>query len=238
MIRFPPKRILVPFDFTDVSQAAWEQAVWLAERFTAGIEAVYTEDLLPAGVLGFGANRLTPALCREIRAHLRSRIGGRAKIHVTQGDPAVVILRLARTLRPDLIVMGTHGRKGWDRLRMGSVAETVVRVSPVPVLTVRSRGGPIRSILFHDPGGDGARRGLRFAEAAAAACAAKLTVSAALEKAPLLKAASHHDLLVVAARRRSLKTLLTASAAERAVRESPTPVLCLPAEPQAKTPAG
>jgi nucleotide-binding universal stress UspA family protein len=54
-----------------------------------------------------------------------------------EGDPADEILRLAREIKPELIVMGTHGRTGLARLLMGSVAEEVVRKSPYPVLTVK-----------------------------------------------------------------------------------------------------
>jgi nucleotide-binding universal stress UspA family protein len=53
------------------------------------------------------------------------------------GDPAEAIIRLAQTEDVDMIVMGTHGRRGLTRLLMGSVAEAVVRAAPCPVLTVK-----------------------------------------------------------------------------------------------------
>ena len=53
------------------------------------------------------------------------------------GEPDAVILRVAEQLRCDLIVIGTHGRKGFERLMIGSVAERVVRQSSCPVLTVQ-----------------------------------------------------------------------------------------------------
>jgi len=55
------------------------------------------------------------------------------------GDARDVILATAEEVKADLIVMGTHGRRGISRALLGSVAETVVRTSPVPVLTVRGR---------------------------------------------------------------------------------------------------
>lgn len=229
MIRFPPRRILVPFDFTEVSQAAWRQAVWLAGRCGASLDAVYTEDLLPSGVLGFGSSRLTPGLRREIRSHLRGRVGDGARLHVSQGDPAVVILRLARTLHPDLIVMGTHGRQGFERLRLGSVAEAVARVSPVPVLTLREFSGPIRSILALDAGG-----GLSFAEDVAAALQARLKVLPLDARRPpeaVLRAAKDHELLIVGSGRSSIRELLTGTAAERLLRASTIPVLTVPSGP-------
>jgi len=53
------------------------------------------------------------------------------------GDPADAIIHLAQTEDVDLIVMGSHGRRGLTRLLMGSVAEAVVRAAPCPVLTVK-----------------------------------------------------------------------------------------------------
>lgn len=56
-----------------------------------------------------------------------------------EGTPAHQILEAARDTLPDLIVMGSHGRKGFDRLMLGSVSESVVRESPVTVLVVKQR---------------------------------------------------------------------------------------------------
>ena len=63
------------------------------------------------------------------------------RIEVAIGKPAVEILRVAERDSADLIVMATHGRTGVDHLILGSVAERVVRESPVPVLTVRGARG-------------------------------------------------------------------------------------------------
>lgn len=56
---------------------------------------------------------------------------------VEKGYAAEVILSVANSLPADLIIMGTHGRTGFNRLMFGSVAEKVIKASPVPVLTVR-----------------------------------------------------------------------------------------------------
>jgi nucleotide-binding universal stress UspA family protein len=64
------------------------------------------------------------------------------------GEPAEAILRVASACRADLIVMETHGRRGLARALMGSVAETVLRLSPTPVLTVSAaarHGAPVSS---------------------------------------------------------------------------------------------
>ena len=81
------------------------------------------------------------AALKGTRASVVSRAAG---IDVTaqalMGAPADEIVRLAESGRYDVIVMGTHGRTGLRRLLMGSIAEAVVRRSPIPVLTVRGAG--------------------------------------------------------------------------------------------------
>jgi len=60
------------------------------------------------------------------------------KRYLKEGDPATEIVRLAKETKSDLIVMGTHGRTGFGRILMGSVAEQVVRKAPCPVVTVKT----------------------------------------------------------------------------------------------------
>lgn len=146
MLRFPPRRILVPFDFSKASLEAWRQAQWLARRFGSRVEALYVEEWVPTGEL-FQPWRLTPALRLQRRDRVRSRIGRLARVHVLEGSPIVMILRLARRRGIDLIVMGTSGRRGIDRFWRGSVTESVARLSPVPVLAVRGKARPFRSVL-------------------------------------------------------------------------------------------
>jgi universal stress protein A len=68
----------------------------------------------------------------------RDRLAGvECEILIDRGNPADVILAMEKTVAPDLVVMATHGRRGFTRLVMGSVAEKVVRESITPVLTVR-----------------------------------------------------------------------------------------------------
>jgi len=63
---------------------------------------------------------------------------GRLVVATVWGDASEQILKYAATHRIDLIVCGTHGRHGWDRVIMGSVAERLVRLAPCPVLTVHA----------------------------------------------------------------------------------------------------
>jgi nucleotide-binding universal stress UspA family protein len=80
------------------------------------------------------ARRRLAALLEQARA-----AGTRAGARLVAGGPAAEILRAARAWRPDLIVIGTHGRGGVRRFLMGSVAEHVVRRASRPVLTMRGR---------------------------------------------------------------------------------------------------
>lgn len=176
MLRFPPKRILVPIDLSQASLAAWLHARSLADKFGASFEAVHVLDLLPSAVSSAQRARLGSKLRRELLAAIRSRIGDAARVHILEGDPVVTILRLARTRRPDLIVMGTHGRRGFTRVLMGSVAEAVVRRSPVPVLTVRRGPRRIRSLLAPVNFTHYSDFGFAFAAEAACALRARLTV--------------------------------------------------------------
>jgi nucleotide-binding universal stress UspA family protein len=178
MLHFPPRRILVPFDFSAESMIAWRHARDWHLRFNCPVELLYVENLLPAaGVAGweYAAARLTAGQKTEIKAHLREKLGRLPTVHIAEGDPVVNILHLARTRRPDLIVMGTHGRGGFERFWLGSVAEAVVRRSPVPVLIARRDPRPVMDILAPVNFTTYSEYGLAYAATAAAALKTGLT---------------------------------------------------------------
>ncbi len=75
----------------------------------------------------------------DARHRLENMVSDRRAIVATAwGDAADEILKYAKTHRVDLIVCGTHGRRGWDHLVMGSIAERIVRLAACPVLTVHA----------------------------------------------------------------------------------------------------
>jgi len=137
------KKILYPTDFSSYSNQAYFHAVALAENHKAGlaIALVYTPDFKapdsddPAAGLAYWKGQL-----EQIRP-LNPAIPVN---HVClQGDPAAEIVRYARDAGIDVIVMGTHGRTGLERLLMGSVAEKVLRDAPCSVMVVKlPRGVP------------------------------------------------------------------------------------------------
>jgi nucleotide-binding universal stress UspA family protein len=136
--------ILVPTDFSPCSREALTYAAALAKRFGAKIVLFHvietwsyamTESLQWTDLyanLTTVVEPLLDGLVQEVRE------GGVAAAGAfTQGVSYDEIVKKARDERADLIVIGTHGRRGMGHFLMGSVAERVVRISPCPVLTVR-----------------------------------------------------------------------------------------------------
>jgi len=146
-------RILVPVDFSAHSDLALRYATTLADRFGATVEVLHVvEDPFVSGAWSSGANvpnvpELLADLVRAARAKLDDmktaaaskglRFSTTVLTTVVTGEPADSISDYARTEKFDLIVMGTHGRRGLSHALIGSVAERVVRRAPCPVLTVR-----------------------------------------------------------------------------------------------------
>ena len=147
------KRILVPTDFSDASQAATKYGVALARAFNATLHLLHVEhrhdleimverELVVEKYLHETAKPpqnaarellrkvLTEQEEHELRAEYVLRASG-------LGGPYVEIVRYAKERDIDLIVMGTHGHGFAAHMLMGSVAEKMVRQAPCPVLTVR-----------------------------------------------------------------------------------------------------
>ena len=136
------RKILCPIDFSEHSLVALDLALKMAQQNDA-VLCVLNVAPTPAGAAGFQPVPMDPypQLEKDTKEHLaklvRERIPAtvRCETLVASGDPAERVLNAARELDADLIVMGTHGRRGLSHLVLGSVAERVVRESPVPVLT-------------------------------------------------------------------------------------------------------
>lgn len=139
----PPKKILVPLDLSDASVAAWDYARTLGRTLGAKVDGLYVQEWLHSALgLGQGAPLLTARASRQALIELRARLGEDVPVVSETGPVEDTILSWGRELGYDLIVMGTHGRTGVEHALMGSVAETVVRYSEVPVLVVH---GPPRT---------------------------------------------------------------------------------------------
>jgi nucleotide-binding universal stress UspA family protein len=195
-------KILCPVDFSEFSKAAFEYAVSFASRYKARlyvqhviepVTALFTYETLPGW--------------RELYAEFRAgaeealdeltAVGAAEEVQpetcLQVGNPADLILKLARKQAVDLIVMGSHGRRGLDRLLTGSVTERVLRKARCPVLAVQKpvhdllrreagHGMAIRKILLPSDFSDHARRALTYALSLAKEYHAQLTLLHVLEE--------------------------------------------------------
>jgi nucleotide-binding universal stress UspA family protein len=128
--------ILCPVDFTELSRSAVGYAAAVARQLGAEVTVLHAGD---------------PEARLE---ELAGSAGPGARPVLAAGDAATAILEQAAELKADLIVMGTHGRRGFDRWLLGSVTERGLHKAPCPVLTVNSHarppaaeGPPLRTIL-------------------------------------------------------------------------------------------
>jgi nucleotide-binding universal stress UspA family protein len=146
MRRMLPKLILVPTDFSAHAERALDYACELAAKLGATVHLVHAVATAPAPLQVALTKDMVTNLVKEHREALEKLAERRAHVQfgpgtVEVGDPRDTIVNTAQSLRADLIVMGTHGRRGLSRAMMGSVAEDVMRHAPCPVLTVRAKQG-------------------------------------------------------------------------------------------------
>ena len=142
------ERILCPVDFSECAEHALRYAIALAERFEASVTLLHVHQ--PAAH-AIPAVELLPEVGsdEDVRQHLSRELEALAKRYsghgvaidpkIGEGVPYELIVQAAEDA--DLIVIGTHGRTGVRRLVLGSIAERVVRLSPVPTCTVRLAEG-------------------------------------------------------------------------------------------------
>lgn len=192
-----PKKILVPVDFSELATAALHYAVHIAERSHASI-TVLNADPFDAPVefmateLGTVAESIEVAYQHareELRRYAESNIPTNIKhdTAVVKGLAVSSIVHWAEDHNIDLIVMGTHGRGGLQRVLLGSVTESVVRSTTRPVLSFRptdepSADRPIRKILCPINFTEVAHEALDYATVVADVTAADLTLVHVLEE--------------------------------------------------------
>lgn len=144
-------RILVPIDFSADAEAATSYARLLAASLGASVTLLHVCQI-PQSMVGIVpggsvAGDLAEGIARAeqwlapVAAALRAELSTDVHTVVLTGhSPSDVIIAHARGF--ELIVMGTHGRSGWSHLVLGSVAETVMRAAPCPVMTIRFPSHP------------------------------------------------------------------------------------------------
>jgi nucleotide-binding universal stress UspA family protein len=189
-----PKRILAATDFSETADSAVALAVDLARAFHAHLHLLHAAIILEDQHLE--SHRRTQldelltasdaARRRELEENYESQHGIDVTPHVVRGmAPSEVIVESANSFECDLIVMGTHGRRGLSHLILGSVAERVVRTSKKPVLTVRADAAVdtsgIRNILVPYDFSEASSGALQHARAWADAFDAELTLMHVVE---------------------------------------------------------
>ena len=142
-----PKVILVPTDFSVSAETALDYALQLAAKLGAKVYVMHAYQLpvvgFPDGVL-LPTAEIATKIISWAQSQLAACVARRKESSVEivpvlkQADPREAVLSAAEDLSADLVVMGTHGRRGLARALIGSVAESVVRTSTVPVLTVHA----------------------------------------------------------------------------------------------------
>jgi nucleotide-binding universal stress UspA family protein len=132
------KTILCPVDIDRDSLAALDTARSIGERNGSMIYILHViAPRLPGPLEPIPDWEKTVALKLENVAHQRFGDALRYQVLIRPGDPVLTVEKVADEVGADLLVMATHGHKGFNRVLLGSVTERVVRESPRPVLTVR-----------------------------------------------------------------------------------------------------
>ena len=202
------KLILCPVDFSEFSVRAYRHALSVAQHYRAKLVAMHIVELWRHPSLSFvpsgrAYDESCQAFCKQGEQELREFVGSSTpgehlpELVVEQGNAADTILACAARLRADVIVMGTHGRRGYDRLMLGSVAERVLRNAPCPVLVVNKPPDELSAtsnevdqehrlhrILFCTDFSEDSERALNYAISATTEYDAELTLLHVLEDKP------------------------------------------------------
>ena len=142
-----PRNILVPTDLSEGAEEALDYACELSRKLGAKIHLLNVIGIPTLGVPELGValtSSVIDSIIRDNQAALDKLAAEKrctaqlGQVLLRTGDARETINQTARELGADLIVMGTHGRRGVSRALLGSVTESVVRSAPCPVLTVRA----------------------------------------------------------------------------------------------------
>jgi nucleotide-binding universal stress UspA family protein len=193
------QKILCPVDLSEGSRHALDHALAIGRWYGSSVTVLHVFATLPAATYGAGVGYPGVVFTATDRAqaladlnHFVSREpanGVSSGIMTQEGDPVSEILAVSKVMKPDLIVLGTHGRSGFERLVLGSVTEKLLRRAECPVLSVPPRApdvdpsAPItyKRILCPVDFSDSAMDALRYATSLAQEADAELTVLHVME---------------------------------------------------------
>ncbi len=137
------KRILIPTDGSDVSKNAISEGIDLAKKYNAKVIGAYILDINALNLMDVGAEEYerrrkehleTGKKALETLKKLASKHGTEIETVLREGEPAKEILNIAKEQHVDLIVAGTHRRKGLKKLICGSVSNKFIHKAPCPVM--------------------------------------------------------------------------------------------------------
>lgn len=138
----PIRTILHPTDFSENSALAFRLACSLAKDYGARLIVLHVQEpplvLYGEGVMPYPVEGTREELRAELQKMKPASPGIPVEHRLVEGLGAEEILKAAEETKCDVILMGTHGRTGLNRLLMGSLAEEIVRKAPCPVVTVRA----------------------------------------------------------------------------------------------------
>jgi len=196
------KKILCPTDFSEFSHHALDVSLVLAKWYRSEVAVVHVipKVLMPPQEFPYVQAPVAVGTEERERAfaelgqfvHKARESGITTEVVLEDGDPVPVILEFTKKLPADLIVLGSHGRSGVDRLLLGSVTEKLLRKSTVPVLTVPraltaslpASEPPFKKILCPVDFSPPSLRALEFAFSLAEEADARLTLMNVLEWGP------------------------------------------------------
>lgn len=220
------RRILCPIDFSDVSRSALDHALAIAHWYESSVSLLHVAAIVPTAdswpghsfppsmILTAGDREAVLTSMRQF-ASIDSTSTIPVQYEIAEGGAAPEILAKAEAIRADLIVLGTHGRSGFERLVLGSVAEKVLRKAASPVLSVpphvagtTGARGLFTRILCAVDFSDCSMRALNYATSLAQEADARLTVVHVVELVPQLPAELHETTL---AGPRSLQEYISAA---------------------------
>ena len=153
------QKIICALDLSEHSKTVAEYACMLAKAMNASIVAVYAAPTLtqytgfhvPPNTIDSFVGEIVSGAEKAMAQFVAENFEGvETKAEVVVGYAAEEILEIAEKEEADLIVMGTHGRKGIDRILFGSVAERVVKNSHLPVLTIRPSDNYTGGAMYKD----------------------------------------------------------------------------------------
>jgi nucleotide-binding universal stress UspA family protein len=189
-------RILCPIDLSDVSRHALDYAVALARWYESTITILHVDDghdpRAPAVYAGYTPEK-RPTVADEVEAFCKpwTRAIDRVEVILSTGHVVSEIAAISDRLPADVLILGTHGRSGFERLWLGSVSEKVIRKVSCPVLTVPPHARPsgeeiaFKSILCPIDFSDSSLRALEYAFAIAEETLARVVLLHVVELAEM-----------------------------------------------------